>query len=453
MKTRITTLIIFTLFINTINLSAQFTLSGTIRNYSQQKLILNQMKGDRQIPIDSIVSNQEGEFQFVFDRDILPGMYVLKTETGQSIRLIYNFQDVRFVSGGFSEEDYVEFIESPENELWYSYFFKKNITQYQQDLLKPLLVQYPEDTDFYQAVKEEYLLLQRELHNHAEEIISENPNMLVTRYIRTDLTPPINLDHSFDEQRKYLKAHFFDHVDFTDEALLQSDILSRKFIDYLAMYQQQGMGMAEVQMNFIRAVDIILQESSVNAQVYVFAVTYLIEGFSRMGLNAVTDFLSSLPHLNPGCMEPETVEELELAINPYRKIVVGTSAPEIIENDIDGNIFALSDNENKQQLIVFWSTSCPYCLELLPDLKKFEAAHPETSIVSIILSPDTNELREIIKNEQLNWIHIAPDGGWQSKVVDDYMVYATPTMILLDKDGKISFKPTSFHELQEFVNK
>jgi thiol-disulfide isomerase/thioredoxin len=450
MKTIIKTFGLIILLVSSLGLLSQNTLSGTIRSYSNQMLTLNQVKGDRQLVIDSLKSNADGSFTFTFAQHALPGMYVLKTATGQSIKLIYNRQDIRFVSGGFSEDDYVEFIESPENELWYAYYFLKNMTQYQQDLLKPLLVQYPDDTDFYSEVNNEYLRLQNELRSHAEKTITENPQTLVARYIRTDLTPPINLDQSFQEQREYLKKHFFDHIDFTDEALIRSDILSRKFIDYLALYQQQGLGMLEMQLYFMNAIDRILLESSVNEQVYVFAVTYLIEGFSRMGLNVVTDFLSGLPHLNPGCMEPVTIEQLELAIAPYRKIIVGAKAPEIIGEDLNGNEFILSHLSSKRSLVVFWSTSCPFCLDLLPELKKYETRNPDTKIVSIIISPDSKELREIITKEKLDWLHIIPNGGWRSQVVDDYMVYATPTLVLMDENQNILLKPTNFQELDSF---
>ncbi len=430
------------------NASAQHTLSGTIRTYQNEKLVLKQLRGEKQIPVDSVTTDSDGAFSMAFKNQTLPGMFILQTTQGQSIKLIYNKEDIRFVSGGFGDEDVVEFIESPENELWYAYFFLRNLTQYQQELLKPLLVQYPDEGDFYKDVIAEYDRLQTELHNYVKTTRTNNPYSLAVRYMQYDLSPVIDLNKSFNEQRTELKKHFFDAVDFNDDALLRSDILNRIFIDYLAMHQQQGQGMAEVQLAFMQAVDVILAESAISPDAYVFAVTFLIEGFSRMGLNAVSDFISGLPHLNPGCMEPETIENLELSIAPYRKIAVGVQAPSISAIDLDGNPFELESLKGKNTLIVFWSTTCPFCIDLLPQLKAYQTENPQTEILSIILSPDNNELREIITGEKLNWIHISPSESWESKIVDDYLVYATPTMILLDKDHRIVLKPNNYEELK-----
>jgi thiol-disulfide isomerase/thioredoxin len=427
---------------------AQHTLSGTIRTYHNEKLLLKQLIGENQITVDSVTTNSDGAFSMPFKDQSLPGMFVLQTSEGQSIKLIFNNEDIRFVSGGFGEEDVIEFIESPENELWYEYYFLRNITQYQQELLKPLLVQYPDEGDFYKAVLAEYDRLQTELHDYVESTRAENPYSLAVRYMQYDLNPKIDLNKSFNEQRAELKKHFFDAIDFDDDALLRSDILNRKLIDYLAMHQQQGQGMAEVQLAFMQAVDVILAEIAISPDAYVFAVTFLIEGFSRMGMNAVSDFISGLPHLNPGCMEPETIENLELSIAPYRKIAVGVQAPSIIANDLEGNPFVLESLAGKETLVVFWSSSCPYCIDLLPQLKDYQSNNPLTEIVSVILSPDNNALKKIIKDEKLNWIHISPKEGWQSKLVDDYLVYATPTMYLLDKNHRIILKPNSYTELK-----
>jgi thiol-disulfide isomerase/thioredoxin len=428
--------------------SAQHALSGTIRTYQNEKLILTQLRGEKQIAVDSVITDSSGAFSMAFKEQHLPGMFVLQTTEGQSIKLIYNNEDIRFVSGGFGDEDVVEFIESPENELWYEYYFLRNSTQYQQELLKPLLVQYPDEGEFFTAVIAEYDRLQNEMHDYVESTRASNPYSLAVRYMQYDLSPKIDLNKSFNEQRAELKKHFFDAIDFNDDALLRSDILNRKFIDYLSMYQQQGQDMAEVQLAFMQAVDVILSESAISPDAYVFAVTFLIEGFSRMGLNAVSDFISGLPHLNPGCMEPETIENLELSIAPYRKIAVGVQAPSISTNDLDGNPFELESLRGKNTLVVFWSTSCPFCIDLLPQLKAYQSDHPQTEIVSIILSPDNNELRNIIKDEKLDWIHISPRESWQSKIVNDYLVYATPTMILLDKDHRIVLKPNNYEELK-----
>lgn len=429
---------------------AQYRLSGTIHGFADETLMLNRFQGDRQLLVDSLKTDALGSFDFELPDALLPGMLLLRTAHGQSIKLLYNYENIRFVSGGFGDEDVVEFIESPENELWYDYIFLRNFTEYQQELLKPLLVQYPRDTDFYTQLTDEFNRLQRVFFEETEALISEKPHSLVARYIRADRKPAIDLDMSFAEQREALKRDFFDGTDFEDEALLRSDILSPKFIDFLGMHQQQGMNMTETQLSFMQAVDRILLESSVNADMYSFAVQFLVEGFSQMGLSLVTDYISSLPHLNPGCMEPETIEKLEKAITPYRKTVAGARAPNIQHADIEGHAFELDKLSSRRTLLVFWSTTCPYCIELLPQLKEYMRKNPGTELVSMVLSDDREALDALIRSKQLDWTHIQLSGGWDHSVVDDYLIYATPTMFLLDEEKNILLKPVNFAELNHF---
>jgi len=426
---------------------SQSVISGTIRDYTGRKLVLSILRGDKQISIDSTYTNAEGSFTFHMPASAIRGMYLLKTSSGNSIRIIYNHKPVRLISGGFSDQDVIDFVGSDENRLWYDYYFLSKTTQYLQDLLKPILQEYPEASDFIDQARNEFNRLQVELHAMADKIIIENPNTLAAKFIQADLIPALDLKLSMDEQRQKLIQDFFMKVDFTDTTLIYSDILTRKMIDFLALHQRQGMSMAELQIAFMKGIDVILSHASTNDRMYVFAVTYLIRGFSGMGMNVVSDYLSTLPHLNISCMEPAVMDELQQSILPYQKIVVGAPAPDINTIDIQGNPFNLNEIKSGLTVILFWSTTCPHCLELLPELKKL-AADKNILVVSVVIGPNDKTLRDLIDAEKLNWIHIADSRGWEAPWVNDYVVFATPTMFLINKDKTIVGKPINIEELQ-----
>ena len=70
-------------------------------------------------------------------------MYELKIQDGFRIPLIYNHENIRFVSDAPDEEGAVRFIESDENKVWHEYIVAKTRTKALQDVLKPVLQQYP----------------------------------------------------------------------------------------------------------------------------------------------------------------------------------------------------------------------------------------------------------------------------------------------------------------------
>lgn len=430
----------------------QNTISGTIQGYNNKTISLLMIRGDQKLPIDSIKTNNEGHFSINPRWNLIPGMYLLRTAEGNSIRILYNNEEIRLVSGGADDASVVDFIQSEENKLWYDYFIFKSETQYMQDLLKPIMQQYPQNELFYKQTREEYNKLQNKLHEKANEIISRHPETMAARFIKTDLSPIIDTELSFDQQRIQLKKDFFNNTDFSDTLLIQSDILSRKMIDFLSLYQRPNMSMPELQLEFIRGLDAILKLASVENKMYLFVIEYFIEGFYRMGLTGVSDYLSTLPNLNGDCMDVETLMQIEQIVGPHRKIINGSDAPDIVSFDIDGNPFDLKKLSNTKTIIVFWSMTCPHCLELLPELKQFGKENPEVAIVSIIMSPVNNTLKSHIDQEELNWIHIADGKGWESPIIESYMIFGTPTLFLLDADKKIQSKPSGMAELKAVFN-
>jgi thiol-disulfide isomerase/thioredoxin len=431
---------------------AQKSISGTIQGYNNKTISLLMIRGDQKLPIDSVTTNSEGHFSINPRWNLIPGMYLLRTAEGNSIRILYNNEEIRLVSGGTDDASVVEFIQSDENKHWYEYFILKNETQYLQDLLKPILQQYPQNELFYNQTREEYNKLQIKLHEKANEIIESHPETMAARFIKTDLSPIIDTELSFDQQRIQLKKDFFNETDFSDTLLIQSDILSRKMIDYLSLYQRPNMSMPELQLEFIRGLDAILKLASVENKMYLFVIEYFIEGFYRMGLTGVSDYLSTLPNLNSDCMDVETLMQIEQIVGPYRKIINGTNAPDIVSLDIKGNPFDLKKLNNKKIILVFWSMTCPHCLDLLPELNQFGKENPEVAIVSIIMSPLNNTLKSHIDQERLDWIHIADGKGWDSPIIEAYMIFGTPTLFLLDEEKKIQSKPSGMAELKALLD-
>lgn len=430
--------------------NAQTDISGTIRNYSGRKLTLSLIKGDTQLAVDSAVTRSDGAFSFNMPKHSKAGMYVLSTDEKQSIRLIFNHQPVSLFSAGFDEEEEVRFSGSEENTAWYDYFMLKNNNRYLLDLVRPLIQQYPEELVFYKQSLDEYTRLQTEIHTTAGDIAVRYPNSLAARFIKADLNPIIDPAKPFDEQRMLLIRDFFTGVDFQDTMLIYSDILTRKVIDFLAMHQRQGMSLNEAQLSFMKGIDQVLGLASANEKMYAFVLDYLLRGFSGMGFGMMTDFLTTLPRLDRSCMEPELVQQLEASVAPFRKVKNGSPAPEIESVDLSGNPFVLSKQQPAKSIILFWSVSCPHCLNMLPGLKQL-ADEFQIRVISVVIGSEKGALNSLITEHNLNWIHLMDGKGWDGQAVQDYAVFATPTLFLLDSKNVIIGKPFDLEELREML--
>jgi len=111
---------------------------------------------------------------------------------------------------------------------------------------------------------------------------------------------------------------------------------------------------------------------------------------------------------------------------------VGEPAPEIRLRDLEGKHVSLEDFRGEETLVLFCSPGCGFCQEMMPDLKEWEAAPPESAPKLLVVSDETVE-----ENKAM---------GISSPVVldDTYAVWdafdvsGTPSAVLVDAEGRIA---------------
>lgn len=116
---------------------------------------------------------------------------------------------------------------------------------------------------------------------------------------------------------------------------------------------------------------------------------------------------------------------------------VGHPAPDFTLRDVDGRAHALSAYRGRPVLVYFWATWCHYCHEALPELVNLKQAHQgagfEILAVNILEGPD--KVRAYQMERQLPFpLLLDPDAA----VSDAYLVRATPTYALIDRDGLLN---------------
>jgi thiol-disulfide isomerase/thioredoxin len=114
-------------------------------------------------------------------------------------------------------------------------------------------------------------------------------------------------------------------------------------------------------------------------------------------------------------------------------IEIGEPVPEIMLEDLSGKEIALKDDfKGENTLVLFWNPGCGFCQRMLPDLKKWEEEHPESTPRLLVVSAGTEEA-----NRQM---------GLNSTVVLDqgfavgrsFGVSGTPSAVHIDAEGKVT---------------
>jgi peroxiredoxin len=114
--------------------------------------------------------------------------------------------------------------------------------------------------------------------------------------------------------------------------------------------------------------------------------------------------------------------------------------------DIDNNKLVLEDvYKKKNVLLVFWGTWCRACIEEIPTLREIrqQCSKDTLEIISIASRSSMEQVREFIKEKQMDWKHIVND----EKIPLLYQIHSYPEVVLIDTKGNIIYKYSAYPDL------
>ena len=132
-----------------------------------------------------------------------------------------------------------------------------------------------------------------------------------------------------------------------------------------------------------------------------------------------------------------------------RMLEVEAVAPDFSILDTEGKPFRLGDEKHKKAfLLVFWSIFCEPCRLEMPVVQKmqekYRGAGLEVAAIALDGEPLKNTIAGFIKQEGYTFRVLIDelDANERFKAADPYGVAWTPTLYLLNREGKVSFGKT-----------
>jgi len=437
----ITAIFIFT----TTNFSQSIAIN--IKNTSSNQAELYSLSGEKLSFIDSIFSGTPGNFIYE-NKNLSNGFYKLTFDNHKSITFLYDDEDIEINADAESILESAEVLSSRSNELYYRFVKLNREYKSKTELLQLILARYPQDDDYFDLTKEKLLELQKEYLTFVNVTSQKQPGSFIARYIKSSQLAVLSTDSLIDDQLVYLKKHSLDNVDFTDDELTYSDCFTNKSIEYLTYYRNPQLPMGLLEQEFKKAVDTLLTKASVNIFVYQHIADYLVDGFEKFGFENVVDYIvENYVVKDELCLDEQTENSIQNRINQSKLLAVGTTAPNIILLDENGDEINLATIEAERILLIFYASWCPHCKDLLPEIHKLYKEKKSFEVVAISLDEKKEDWISFISKNNLDWINVSDLKGWESKVALDYYIYATPTMFLLGEKMKIIGKPITLVEL------
>jgi len=124
-------------------------------------------------------------------------------------------------------------------------------------------------------------------------------------------------------------------------------------------------------------------------------------------------------------------------------------APDFTLTDVDGKPFTLSDQRGKVVVLQFMYTTCPACAMEAPHLRQLRSKFGGDVVMASISiqfpyhQPDTDEtMRDFRDQNLMGWIAIVSG----EQIYQLYGVQATPTIVIIDKNGYIRYEHVGLTE-------
>ncbi|MBN1199283.1 MAG: redoxin domain-containing protein [Bacteroidales bacterium] len=427
-----------------------YTLGGQLKGLTDQKIYLLNFYGEKNTLLDSARSDGAGTFSFPMPATLSPGMYRISWGKDNNIDLIFNREEIRIYSDASSPFDSLRIVESVENRIYYDFMKADRISQTKLELLQPVVDYYPDQDSFYFKAAATYEQVQRQQKALLDSLKRTFPASYSVRILSHYSAPFLPVSLTPDIRLEFLKQHYFDQVDFNDTALLRSNAWPNKAISYLALYGNNRYTQKQLETEFIKAVTLLLNAASQNPDIFKYLLDYLVSGFDKYHFEEVITYLADNYQDPYSCEDQEKKSALQKKLDTFKKIAIGQPAPDFEIPDTNGQSVKLSGIPSEYTLLIFWSSECGHCTDMLPKVKTlYEAQKPKRyEVLAVSIDTSRDSWLQVVNSGQLHWINTSDLKGFDGTAATLYNIYATPTMFLLDRDKQIVAKPISYRELE-----
>lgn len=321
-------------------LAQLYTLEVDIKNQPDNPIVIGTIHGDTFVPIDTLklqavvgslpdqASDRLKKVRWQFPVNTLPGMYRLvfgqtvyarvMNEAPQQLDFIFNNENIIFETDFTAPQDSLLVVLSEENRVWIDFLKEEkkflerlNIAELELNYFQakiatakashePVL-----EADMQRFVFEtsqkantfNQLQVERERFISATE--SRHQRLYASRLIGLFRKPLRDGSLSQQQRKEIYQQEYFYHIDFTDESLIRTPVLTDKIFDYLASYNHPSFTNEQREQIYIVAVTNLMShiepttgENQIANPVYEFVINYIIYGFKGLRMNKVLAFIA-----------------------------------------------------------------------------------------------------------------------------------------------------------------
>lgn len=453
-----------------------YKIDVTVKGFQDTTAILAHYLANAMYPDDTVRLDKSGKGILIGKEKLSQGLYLLYLPNGKFFEIIMG-NDQHF-SLETDTNDYVKnlVVKGSKNNELFAEFQQYMISKRGKLSSIQKKIKATEDKKKKEDLYGDLRKLADERKEKINSIINDNPDLFVSKFLRTTLEFEVPDDIKDDKEKayNYYKNHYFDNFDISNRSLLYTPLYEDKLLNYLDKVVLQ------IPDSIIKEVDMIMEKVMHDSVIMRYVLITLFNKYGKsniMGMDAVQVHIADKYYIDKAYWSSEKfIADLKERVTILKPLLIGKTAPDVQLRHVPsehfkkaatdtglksyphaGSFFNISQIQADYTVLVFWEATCSHCKKVMPKFHQLyqdslKANNVKVVAISTLFGSDGKiKWIDFVNNNKLyDWINAW--NPYDYKFKEAYDVRSTPQVFVLDKDKKIIGKKLEPENLLQLIN-
>ncbi|MBI3134553.1 MAG: redoxin domain-containing protein [Bacteroidetes bacterium] len=329
----------------------------------------------------------------------------------------------------------------------------------------------------------------KKLNAIRKKLAVENDSLFVSQFIR--LTMDVDLPEAPRDKKgvitdsnyvyNYYISHYWDGIDLKNPGIVYTPVFHNRLSAYFS-----NNGLVQIPDTIIKYSVLLLEQMDQKDRtnyVFQYSLGYIAQKYQNvpvMNMDRILWYLGRNYYCPPNTkawwVTPENLVQVCDRVNRIDKVLIGNSAiPLILTDSTETNWISLYDIQADYTVVYFWDPNCSHCIEETPKLQtlydqKLKSRNIAVYAVAHATGSDFEDWKRYIRDNNLTFINVGLTKTIYNQAMKDpaplmqyttpqsldypneYDVYSTPKIFILDKDKKILYKQLSVAQVEQVLD-
>ncbi|MCX6251759.1 MAG: DUF5106 domain-containing protein [Bacteroidetes bacterium] len=410
---------------------------------------------------DTLKVDKNGRISYKAPADLPKGMYLIVITENNYFEFVIN-KDRKFSMETEKSKpaDHMVISGSPENQLFYDYL-KFNKTAFEELLAAEKEIKAgPNRNDSVKLVGEKTKEINTRIMKYRLDLMKDHPDSFISLMINVMKEPDIPGYPVLPNGKKdslypyrYVKGHFWDGTDFTDDRVLRTPVFHNKLKKYFDGILVQNPD------TIIKEGDIFIEKARPNHEMFKYLVWFMTNhyenseymGFEKIFVDAVKKYYMTgqADWVNKTVLDNMIKKALK-----QETLLLGKVAPEMVMMDTNNRLISMHGINANILLILFWDPDCGHCEQEIPKIREFYDQYKSQyglEIFAVCSDSTMAKMKTAIKKKDMHWINVNGPRTLTGNYKDHYDIISTPVIYLLNRKKEIIAKQLKTEQISSFL--